>query len=583
MNWKNNIVIQAYLRIKNDLPQQVYASAKKLLPSVVVASVLELLGLFLLFPVITVLLKPNSLESNPIVHWLYEASQIDSPQVFIVCCFLALFVFFTLKNLLIYRVYKTQSRTQFKLASEIVNNRFSSYLRQGSDNDKNTAVLLRNVTQIPYEFVSFVFIPLLNIINELLVLGIVSLIIFFYNPLLFLAIVLFAFPVLFLYNSYYKRKLTEMSKIRDVKGAEQYKYALQSLNSSIEIRLFQKFNFFIPQFKKVTDEFEYSMAESNLLNIFSPKIIETFAVGAILVLILIGAVLDKNMEELGEFLILFSIAAFRMIPSLNKLTLSTNYIKGSFHVFNHLSDLHMEESTSENDSQSTGLKFTNTLSLKDIQYAYPGTDRIILDQVSFELHKNEKIGIIGHSGAGKSTLLSILLQLKTQQSGAILVDSTGVDQQNITDWQRLIGYVPQHVKLVHGSIAENIAFGTPTSEIDYDKVKTVIRKVNLDAFVNSQPDGINSSLGENNEAISGGQLQRIGIARALYFDRSLLVLDESTSALDQQTEKEILDELIRMELTIIFVTHRVNALVNFDRIYELKAGKLSTKSTKPNQ
>nr|WP_294861463.1 ABC transporter ATP-binding protein [uncultured Fluviicola sp.] len=511
---------------------------------------------------------------------IYKSTGLLSIQQFIILSFLALLLFFILKNMVLYFVYKKQTKVQFKLATQIVNERFESYLlnEQGILNEKNIAVLLRNVTQIPYEFVSFIFIPYLNLISEILFLLLVGCVILLYNPLLAATIILFALPFLFFYNRYYKNKLNTISKIRDEKGSEQYKIAFQSMESSLEIKIFQKERFFVPQFEKVTEEFEKSMIDSNVLNLFSPKLIETVAVGSIFVLILIGVLLGKNISELGEFLIVFSIGALRIIPSLNKITLSMNYMKGSSHVFDHLKNLHLskEQSTDFEQEKSKILTFNDSIDLQNISYRY--SKNTILNELNFKIKKNEKIGIIGGSGAGKSTFLSLVLLLLKPESGEYLIDGKAIDKTDRANLYPLISYVPQTTKLIYGTVAENIAFGISADQIDYQKIKRLIRLIKLELFIESLPNGIDSLLGENNQSISGGQKQRIGIARALYFERPILILDESTSALDYQTENEIIDCLIsEPDLTILFVTHRVKALSKFDKTYELDNGNLTLK------
>lgn len=576
--FKKNILFKTHNHFKHDLPPEVSSNLKKLVPILLFAGILELVGLFILFPVISILLSPEKIEKESLIMDFYRSTGLGSIQQFIILSFAALLLFFILKNIVLYLVYKKQTKVQFQLATQIVNERFESYLlnEQGILNEKNIAVLLRNVTQIPYEFVSFIFIPYLNLISEILFLFLIGCAIFLYNPLLAVTILAFALPFLIFYNRYYKHKLNAISKVRDEKGSEQYKIAFQNMESSLEIKIFQKEHFFVPQFVKVTKEFEKSMIDSNVLNLFSPKLIETIAVGTIFMLILIGVLLGKNISELGEFLIVFSIGALRIIPSLNKITLSLNYMKGSFHVFDHLKNLHLSKrqfnDTKENSSGT--LDFKNSINLQNISYRY--AKNTILDDLNLSIKKNEKIGIIGESGAGKSTLLSLLLLLLEPESGKYLVDGKEIEKKDRSGLYPLISYVPQTTKLIYGTVAENIAFGIPADQIDYEKVNRLIKLIRLESFIESLPHGINSLLGENNESISGGQKQRIGIARALYFERPILILDESTSALDYSTENEIIDSLTSQpDLTILFVTHRLKTLSKFDKVFELKHGKLN--------
>ncbi|MDR0801731.1 ABC transporter ATP-binding protein [Fluviicola sp.] len=578
--FKKNILFKTRYHFKHDLPPEIARNANKLIPVLLFTGILELTGLLILFPVITILLDPKKIKNEPLIIKIYQATGLNSIQQFIIFSFGLLCLFFIVKNLILFLVYKKQSKVQFQLATQIVNERFESYLlnEQGILREENIAVLLRNVTQIPYEFVSFIFVPYLNLISEIIFLLLIGIIILLYNPMLVLTITAFAIPFLWFYNKFYKRKLSQISEIRDKKGAEQYKIAYQSIESSVEIKIFQKEHFFVPQFVKVTEEFESSMTESNLLNLFSPKLIETVAVSSIFMLILTGIFLGKNIVELGEFLIVFSISAIRIIPSLNKIVLSANYMKGSFHVFGYLKNLHLSKQRPTGQGTSAPpLVFNQDIEFRNITYRYAQKD--ILSQLNFHVKKNEKVGIIGESGSGKSTFLSLILLLIKQQSGSYLIDGNPVTPSDHSVLYPLIAYVPQTAKLVYGSVAENIAFGVPKNEINYEKVRQLISIMKLDSFIDSLPSGVHSFLGENNLSISGGQKQRLGIARALYFERPILILDESTSALDYHTENEIIDNLIaRPDLTILFVTHRLKSLSKFDKVFELNNGKLSKKT-----
>ena len=252
-----------------------------------------------------------------------------------------------------------------------------------------------------------------------------------------------------------------------------------------------------------------------------------------------------------------------------------NYMKGSFHVFDHLKNLHLTKTPAgQQQAAAEVIPFNDSIELRNISYRY--AQSTILDGLNFHIRKNEKIGIIGESGSGKSTLLSLILLLMKPENGAYFIDGKPVSVSDRSAFYSLVAYVPQTAKLIYGSVAENIAFGVPKDEIDFEKIDRLIRLMKLESFVNSLPSGVNSFLGENNHSISGGQKQRLGIARALYFERPILILDESSSALDYNTENEIIESLTSQPgLTILFVTHRLKTLSKFDRVLELCNGKLS--------
>jgi ABC-type multidrug transport system fused ATPase/permease subunit len=184
------------------------------------------------------------------------------------------------------------------------------------------------------------------------------------------------------------------------------------------------------------------------------------------------------------------------------------------------------------------------------------------------------------SGGGKSTFLDLLMGLLAPTTGVIRVDGVDVDDKSRTSWQKIISHVPQHVFLVHGTIAENIALGTPLDKIDTVRLEDAIRQSQLSDVIMNLDKGIYSDIGENGAKLSGGQRQRIGIARALYQKAQILIMDEATSALDSVTESNILNSIYELdkEKTIFIVTHRLSTLNKCDFLVEIKDGEINIKS-----
>ncbi len=573
------MIFQTHKKIKNVLGFKLWRKVKRLIPITLATNIFELLSMILLFPVIQLILQPNFLSSNGFFSSLFSSLGIETEKLAVLVSFSFLLFFFIIKNILFYFVLKVQTKIQFQIATETVLYRYSSYLKQNHTfhSKNNIAVLLRNITQIPYDFVTYIIIPYVNIINELIILSLLSILIFIYNPILCGAIILFAIPAIFIYTRVYKTRLSEISAVRDKNGSLLYKLAMDSLENFTEIKLFQKTGFFTSRLKSHTDSYEKSMASNTLLQTYSPKIIETIAISSIFMVVLIGYLVETSSTDLLNFLILFTVVAFRIIPSLNKLVLSFNYIKSCSFVFDHLEySEKFAQDLQKNDSViSEVLPFEKCIGIKSLTFAYDPKSPKVLNKLNLSIRKGQKIGIIGESGEGKSTFLSILLRFQQENEGAIYIDDVKLDENNLYKWYNLISYVPQEVQLVNGTVAENIAFGLESKEIDYMKVKSVIQSLKLSNFIDKLDNGINSYLGENNTKISGGQKQRLGLARALYHGRNVLILDEATSALDVETEKKVMQEILSLEnITVVFVTHRLSALKSFDKIYQLKEGAL---------
>ncbi|MEW6468160.1 MAG: ABC transporter ATP-binding protein [Bacteroidota bacterium] len=575
----NNLLSNTYRKIRNNLPDFVFASVKRLLPLYLITSLFEIFSLVIIFPVINILIEPGSIARNPYLLFLYEYFRFDNAVSFVLFLLCVIALFFILKNMIIYLTSRVQTRIAFEIASKLAFRKYSAYLSRPYDffTDNNTAVLLRNFAQIPFELVTYVILPFAIILNEVLILSLIVIIMCSFDPLLFLAIIVFALPFALIYNSLYRKKLKDISDKRNRESATIYKMGMQSMDGFREMTVFNKLDYFKPFFQKSLNDYTRTYSDIYFLNQFSPKIVETVAVICIAGIFTAGYLFGKDLQSLGQFLIIFSLAAFRMIPSMNKIILSGNYIKSTAFALDYFDKHEGEEPRPQNTVSGPAISFKRALEIKDLHFSYKGSAKSVLGGINLEIRKGETVGIIGPSGSGKTTLLNILLRLYTESEGGIYVDGIKIAQSNIKEWYDLVSYVPQNITLLDGTIKENIAFGIDPLSIDPGLLRSVIERAQLKDFVGSLPMKEDSQIGENGIRISGGQRQRIGIARALYHGGQILIFDEATSSLDAETERtltEAINNISHQELTIIIVAHRIQTLKYCDRIYRIANGKL---------
>ena len=222
------------------------------------------------------------------------------------------------------------------------------------------------------------------------------------------------------------------------------------------------------------------------------------------------------------------------------------------------------------------VSFENSLVLKNVSYRYSFSNANSLNDVSLDIKKGEKIGFVGTTGSGKSTLLDIIMGLLHPVEGHLEVDGKIITSSNVNGWQSNIAHVPQSIFLIDGSIAENIAFGTPYRDIDHGRVKWAAEKAQISDVIEGWPNNYATSVGERGIRLSGGQRQRIGIARALYKKACVFVFDEATSALDSTTEQMVMETLNELAdgVTILIVAHRVSTLKGCKRIVEIEMGSI---------
>jgi ABC-type bacteriocin/lantibiotic exporter with double-glycine peptidase domain len=270
----------------------------------------------------------------------------------------------------------------------------------------------------------------------------------------------------------------------------------------------------------------------------------------------------------------FAAAAFRIIPSIVKIMNSLQYIRFGLPVAKTYVQefLDFKQKNAENLEKASPkiIKFRNYIKLININYTYPNTTKKILNDINIKIPFGSSVGIYGDSGVGKSTLLNIFLQLLKPQSGKIIVDGEDI-KNSARQWQNIMGYVPQNVYLIDDTLIKNIALGVKDDQINIQMINETAAKAKLSKFVNSLNDGFQTSVGEFGDRISGGQRQRIGIARALYNDPQILILDEYTNSLDQETEEEIVKEVnsLKSTKTIITISHKISSLKFCDSIYKM--------------
>lgn len=301
-----------------------------------------------------------------------------------------------------------------------------------------------------------------------------------------------------------------------------------------------------------------------------PKLVFEF----VIVLIICSAVMfalkaDHNLLESIPLIGLFSYSFIRALPSVNKILVSFQRIKYSTSILNEI--FYIKKTLLSDDKISeVSLNFQDKIQIKNLDYEYIKQQKI-LSNLNFEIKKNLMIGIYGDSGSGKSTLLKILLGLLQPTNGDILCDSVSIFK-NIKSWQKIISFVPQNIYLMDETLKYNLSLSVNEKDIDQDRIEEVIKQTNLISFVKNLPNQYDTLLGESGQRISGGQKQRIGIARALYTNPKILILDESTSNLDNDTENQILKELkiLSRNLTIIIVSHKDTIKFFCDQVFQVK-------------
>jgi ATP-binding cassette, subfamily B, bacterial PglK len=298
--------------------------------------------------------------------------------------------------------------------------------------------------------------------------------------------------------------------------------------------------------------------------------------------------ISTNQGDLSSVLGIFALASIRLLPAISNLITAINTIRFSAVSLDkiYLDLKELESVEIDNDSKlfintisgnhsKPIFSFKDKITLDNVSYAYPHSEKTSLDRISLVIEKGESIGFIGKSGAGKTTLVDAILGLLTPQKGDIMIDGTSI-YTNLRAWQNSIGYVPQSIFLIDDTLEKNVAFGVPDHLIDLHRLEKALEAAQLEELVTQLPNGLKTMVGERGVLLSGGQRQRLGIARALYHERDILVFDEATAALDNETEASVTESIKSLSgiKTMIIIAHRLSTLVHCDRIYQLERGSL---------
>ena len=293
----------------------------------------------------------------------------------------------------------------------------------------------------------------------------------------------------------------------------------------------------------------------------------------------------KEIETLVPTLGAFAMAAMKLMPSANRIISAINQVVFQEPSLNKLlTDIEMFEEDearyakyNKNNSNEieNKLSFNDKIELHNVTYGYQNSDKLILDNANMEIPIGKSIGIVGASGAGKTTAVDILLGVLLSKKGKVLTDGQNV-MDNYSEWLSHIGYIPQAIFIFDDDRKSNVAFGVSKEEQNEEKVWKALREAQLEEFVRTLPEGINTQIGERGMRLSGGQRQRIGIARALYNDPDLMVFDEATSALDNETEAAVMDSInsLHGKKTMIIIAHRLQTIANCDIVYRVENGKI---------
>ncbi|WP_196599575.1 ABC transporter ATP-binding protein [Pectinatus frisingensis] len=550
----------------------------------VIGAMLGAVGIGAILPLISIMGQPDFLLLHPLIAHYASLAGITTHINFIIVCAAALGVIYILKNA--YMAWETKLQIDFSIKNQIYYSKqlLAEYFAKPYmyHLNHNSATLLRNVNSSGAVIFSNILVSTLTLFTEFITAVTIWLMLVMVDP--FTAVVAAGIMGVMLYAiiKFFRRKIARAGIIQNKCSAEYIKWVNQGLGAIKETKILHKETFFLTEFDKSYARYGEANRKFMFLNQIPRMMIEAIVVIALLLLIIVKLLLGYEPMEIVPLLGVLALAAFRLMPSANRIVNLSNGIKFQMPLFDELYDefIKIKKRKINNvhilmDTDIKKMNFENEIKVEHLQFKYPEGKADVLKDVSFTIPKGKFVGIIGHTGAGKTTFVDILLGLLEPTSGRILVDGADISS-NVRGWQMNLAYVPQSIYLIDGTIKENIALGVSAQDIDTGHIDKVLKMAELYDFVQTLPDGMDTTVGERGVKLSGGQRQRIGIARALFTSPTVLILDEATSALDNDTEHHITDTVLRLkgEITIIAIAHRVSTLENCDFKVKFVDGKI---------
>jgi ATP-binding cassette, subfamily B, bacterial PglK len=529
-------------------------------------ALLDFFNLAFFLPLIFVIINPELITTHAVIHSVYQYTHASTHQEFIIYVTLGILIFTVLKTFISGKITTAKAAYSFSIASALSSRAVSWFMAKGyhdytkSDHSKELNLIVNH----PVAFSNNVIIPVATILSESIVLFLIAASIAFFDIqiLLFLSVVLLPLSLLYVYR---RQGLNAIKNVIQEKYPRSLKYILQIIEGHAEIKSHGKEAFFSERYRRTHRELTQAFTRDHVLQTSTARITEVLTACIVCSLILYAVYMQFQYQQTILLLSVYASASFRVIPSLNRILHGLQQMNTHEYLLEEMSALNLKQVEIR---QSHHSEFRSAIELRNVFVKYPNGP-YVLDNVNITITKGQKIAITGKSGEGKTTMLLLLLGFIKTESGAVVIDGRiAPDGLN-----GIAGYVPQQPYILDASLAENIAFGIESDNIDRAKVSQILKDLDLDSLVLQLPEGMDTRIGEKGSKISGGQRQRIAIGRAMYADAEVLLLDEVTNQVNHTLELEILKALhflSQQGKTIIMVTHKIAQDDFFDRICQLE-------------
>ena len=544
---------------------------------VIIGMFLETISLGIVVPIIGILTQDDYQQKYPFIVDIFGNL---SREELISAVMVAMVLIYIVRSLFLFWSLWIQKGFSASVSGRLSQSLFSTYLRQPYmfHLQRNSSTLMRNAKNAT-AIVTCGVDPFLVLLTDGLVAIAMFALLIAVEPVGTLAVLLVFGLSTFVFQRTTRRRIDNWGYQVDYHETKILQHLQEGFGGAKDVKVLGRENEFLSQHEKHLGESIRINRIYNVILTLPRSFMEIITIVGLCLLVVSMVVRGRELADIVPILGLFAAAAFRVMPSINRLLMATQTL-----IFNRsiIASVYQDFLLDSPDSLTvkSNTKFASQLELMDVSFQYPTAATASLQNVSLVVKRGEAVGFVGPSGAGKSTLVDVILGLFAPTSGVVKVDGQDV-QQNLRNWQNQIGYVPQAIYLTDGTLRRNVAFGLNDENIDDNLVRDAIRLAQLEDFVATLPEKLDTVVGERGVRLSGGQRQRIGIARALYHNPSVLVLDEATSSLDTPTEHGVMQavQALQGSKTVLIVAHRLSTVEYCDRLYKIENARITEEGT----
>ncbi len=541
---------------------------------------LEVVSIGSILPFMALLERPDAIHNTYFTKWAYDTFGFTSNRSFLIVAGIVVLCLFLVVNAVNALSLWAQSRFSWMRSFSISRRLLAAYLGHPYTFflERNSSDFTRSIYQEVRQVVVGIILPMVTLLSKAISICLILVLLMYVNWAISLGLAVLLIGTYALVYVLSRKILTRIGE-RIVKANEEcYRVTNEAFGGIKEAKLNGLESAYVEAYSP-PGYMVGRMATRRAVMAGVPRcLLESVAFGGMLAIVLVLLGTSGSIGEIIPTVSVFAFAGYRLMPALSQVFVSIANIRSSTASLDIVvKDLEDASREPDFDLDADSLPLESTLELKEVSFVYGEQTKSVVTDIDLKVERGESIALVGPTGAGKTTLVDLLLGLLEPTSGRLAVDGTVIDRSNVRGWQKQLGYVPQHIFLSDDSIKRNITLGTHGAEADLGRIEEAARIAGLHEFITSElPDGYDTKVGERGVRLSGGQIQRLGIARAIYRDPSLLFLDEATSALDAHTERNVMEAIrgASKDRTVIIIAHRLSTIRFCDRILVLDAGRI---------